>query len=498
MNAPVASPERPPALVYLFSGVTAMEGEVRQAEQIQAESAAIGREVIIIGDGTRVLDEREVREGLAQVQGDYHLFIGTHGVNDNGTLRLQFAQPGMTAEESEDRAADVAFARIPESVLNNPGTPEYAAAMLEIQEEAANAGWASAGDIFQMLPPGVQSVITTACHGDAVASDTQYLPEGVPVFSVSVSEIPALARDVDRSMQTFRVDMANNPDPIDMHLNYIVNGIDILYANQEMHKVRNTTGGTYVDDIIPTQIAVAQGRSIDLNTPLRDAHPVAISDASVDRVTDIIMRNQQPETYFPTNDAGGPIRGEDGNPSQQAFSRDNIRADVQRMADRLEEGTGRIDKPFMAYNSSEQNIRGQTVRVVLNSQVAAGLVGAEVDRIATEQNIDLAQAYDQVMASAPAAPQRAQEAGAAAAVAPAPVVAPTSSPEEAAPAAAVVAPVAAATPPLPPGIPAHVAEAALAAVNESWQRNNGDGPAVAPSQLAKVETARSGPTAAMG
>jgi hypothetical protein len=385
------------ALVYLFSGDTSLDGELRRAQELQAEFARTGRQVIIIGDGQHMLSEQEVRDGLAQVRGNYDLFIATHGVNDNGTLRIQFLPPGMSAEESDSRMTEVfRAAGVTDEVLNNPGSPEYEQAIERIQGPASHVGWASAGDIFKMLPPGVQSVMTTACHGSAVSSETQFLPEGVPVFSVAVSEVPASVRDVDRGLASYRADISNNPDPIDMYLNYVVNGLDVGYAQRSMMKARRTTEVPGYVEIVPTQIAVSRNNTIDIGAPLREGTPIAISPSSVDRITDMIMRDSHGDVYFGVTADAQPIRGPDGKPQGQTFTRERVHADVQRLADALGRGDADATAPFMLYKENGPNARGP--RLVMNVQIAAGLVGAEIDHIATERGIDLSQAYQQALA----------------------------------------------------------------------------------------------------
>lgn len=384
--------------VFLFSGESQLEGELASAKQMQAQLAKTGEKVLIIGDGKHTLSTDEVKAGLAQVDGKYNLEIATHGMKDENGLRMQFLPPGMSDEQvGQKYQAMLRSYGATDAMLAAESSPELDKIVKEHEVELASAIWASAGDVFKVLPPGVQSVITTACYGQAVKSDTKYLPEGVPVFAQAQSEIPAKVADVARGTAGYMGDVAANPDPVDRYLNYMVTGLDVGKAQKELQAARKTADLPSFQEVMPSEIAIAKNKSIDLLTPVTNKTPVAISPASVDRVTDMIMRDSHNDVYFGVTDSGEPIRDASGKPSPQAFTRDNVRATVQGVADRLGQGSLDPNAPMMVYR-----VPDAAPRLLVQGQVATGLIGVEVDARATAKGVDLAAAYSEV-ASPPAA-----------------------------------------------------------------------------------------------
>ena len=386
--------EAPTTLVYMFSGDHALEGEMKVAQQLQADYAKHGGKVVIIGDGKHLLSEAEVKAGLAPVSGKYNLVIGAHGENDTNALRLSFLPPGMTEKQQYDAQVKMlrGYGATDDMIAN--GGPALEALADKHANDMARATWASAGDIFKMLPPGVQSVMTTACHGQSVVGDTQFLPDGVPVMSVARSEIPALSNDVDRGFKTFTAEMGQHNKPMDMYLNYVVTGLDLGFAQKALMEARGTGVMPAISETLPTGIAMAKGQSIDLLKPVQAHQPIAISAASVDRLTDMLMHDSHQATYFGVTDDYKPIRRADGQIAPQQFTRESIHAVVQKVADRLGKGDISPESPAIIYGGTTPET--QQLRLVLQAQLAVGLVGAEVEARAQQKNINLVQAFGEV------------------------------------------------------------------------------------------------------
>ena len=403
-ETPIPAPA-PTTLVYLFSGDHGLDGELKVAQQLQQDYAKHGGKLIIIGDGQHLLSQDEVKAGFAQVSGNYNLVIGAHGMNDTNSLRLSFLPPGMTAQQQYEKQVAMLHGYGVTDQMIKDGGPALDAIVEKHDRELSNATWASAGDIFKILPPGVQSVMTTACHGQSVVGDTHFLPDGVPVLSVARSEVPALTADVDRGFKTFTADMAQHNKPMDMYLNYVVTGIDLGFAQNALKEAR---GGVLpaINEALPTEIAMAKGQSIDLLKPVQERRPIAISAASVDRLTDMLMHDSHQGTYYGVTDDGKPIRDAQGQIAPQQFTREAIHAVVQKVADRLGKGDVPVEAPAILYAGNDAATA--KMRLVMQGQLAVGLVGAEVEARSQEKNINIVQAFGEV---APAVMSTAQAQG---------------------------------------------------------------------------------------